>query len=214
MSADFVSAPRPHARRWVLSGTIAVLTLLAGCATTPKPEATEPKEDEAVAPAAPSDVAQTPAEQSPPEGSTAQAKTSQRKPTAAAGTPFSSRSKAEGEAGQPSARTTAPKAQQPAIASANRPRPTTGDQPAANVTQRIMAKAQPTKRVPAAGCGDTTTATRLEMNPPPKGQPQPKFTCKQQKVVLDPIWQGEAAVFAFDFSNTGQAPLKVHLKGG
>lgn len=45
-------------------------------------------------------------------------------------------------------------------------------------------------------------------------QGQPQWVCEQTKVKAEPVWAGDPVKFVFGFRNAGNAPLKVHAKGG
>jgi hypothetical protein len=79
------------------------------------------------------------------------------------------------------------------------------------------APAQPTTRPGEApkkeGCG-ATGGPAIDLNPLPPDQPQPKFACKQKKVVTEGVWQGKTAEFSFTIGNEGEAPLAVRIKPG
>lgn len=66
---------------------------------------------------------------------------------------------------------------------------------------------QPTTQ--AAGCG---AIGEERLQPPPEGQPQPKYVCEQPRITREDVWKGEQAKFTFDIVNRGDAPLQIRLK--
>ncbi len=87
-------------------------------------------------------------------------------------------------------------------------------QPAAASQPSVIAApgyTPPAPAQPAAGqscCGGTS---KLDLNPPPAGSPQPKLVATT-KATNDNVWVGQPATFKFEVSNEGEAPLNLFLK--
>lgn len=64
------------------------------------------------------------------------------------------------------------------------------------------------------GCGPTETGAVVNLTPPPLDAPQPKYVCKEPKLVSEGVWQGETAEFTFKIANEGEGPLAIRLRGG
>lgn len=193
MAAQF-SSVRRHARKltWVCVPAL-TLALLAGCAETQRSEAVEPSRPQA-------------ADQPAPAG---QPRTEVREPTAPAqpwpvqeGQPMSDEDRERlarmireaAEAGQ--------QQRQPAAPIPKTDARVTGEKPAATPP-----------RDDKAGCG-ATGGPVIDLTPLPPDQPQPKFVCKEKKVVTEGVWQGQRAEFKFTIGNEGEAPLAVRIKPG
>jgi hypothetical protein len=71
---------------------------------------------------------------------------------------------------------------------------------------------QPARRG-GKGC-DSKVRTQVDLTPPPSGQPQPKFAVKEAVKHLGEVWGSQPMAFAFEFTNEGEAPLNIRLKGG
>lgn len=59
-----------------------------------------------------------------------------------------------------------------------------------------------------SGCGSAGPG----LSPPPPDQPQPKFVCANEKIVLDAVWKGERAAFVWEVKNEGAGPLEVQVR--
>jgi hypothetical protein len=75
-------------------------------------------------------------------------------------------------------------------------------------TGQPAAAGKPAKK---EGCGASGNAT-VDLNPPSPDKPQPKFECKQKKIVADDVWQGKMAQFKFTLTNAGEGPLAIRIK--
>jgi uncharacterized membrane protein len=86
--------------------------------------------------------------------------------------------------------------------------------PAPAATPAASAQPTPDGQAPKKeGCG-ATSGPAVDLTPLPEDQPQPKFACKQKKVVAEQAWQGKQVEFTFTVGNEGEAPLAIRLKGG
>jgi hypothetical protein len=47
--------------------------------------------------------------------------------------------------------------------------------------------------------------------PPPPEQPQPKLACERPECDAEPVWYGQRATFSWEVTNTGAAPLRIHM---
>jgi hypothetical protein len=115
------------------------------------------------------------------------------------------------EAGQPANTPARPAAQQPARAP--KPAATSG----VRSLQSEAQAAEDAKQSPAAekkgGCG-APDGSEVDLTPPGPDQPQPKWACDTPEVVLEPMWSGEDAVFAFKVRNAGEGPLNIRVRAG
>ena len=64
------------------------------------------------------------------------------------------------------------------------------------------------------GCGPTERGHVVDLTPPRLDEPQPKFVCRETKLVSAGVWQGETAEFTFQLANEGEGPLNIRLRGG
>ena len=63
------------------------------------------------------------------------------------------------------------------------------------------------------GCGGHEGGSGISFTPPPPDQPQPKFKPGSLKVESE-TWIGRQVSFAVEFTNEGEGPLAIRLKGG
>jgi hypothetical protein len=115
------------------------------------------------------------------------------------------------EKAQPANTPPRPAALQPARA------PKQTAQPEARSLQsEAEAAADDGKQSPAAhkgGCG-APDGSEVDLTPPGPNEPQPKWECATPEVVLEPMWSGEDAVFAFKVRNAGEGPLNIRVRAG
>ena len=60
------------------------------------------------------------------------------------------------------------------------------------------------------GCGDRST--KLDMEPPPLDQPQPRWECEQTELEIEPVWYGKPAEFVFKVRNVGEGVLNIKIR--
>lgn len=114
---------------------------------------------------------------------------------------------------------------QPPPAPTSQPLPSTGQPPtpavnppprppgAAQVQPKLPGATQPASQptTQGAGCHGPEMPALV---PPPPDAPQPKFVCKEQSVMAEPVWSGQQALCVFMITNEGQGALQIQLKGG
>ena len=64
------------------------------------------------------------------------------------------------------------------------------------------------------GCGSSGKNAKLNLDPPPADQPQPKLFIENETIELEPLWRGQPAVFVFKIRNEGEGVLNFKAKGG
>ncbi len=86
--------------------------------------------------------------------------------------------------------------------------------PGATTPANTTAAQKPAAAKNDKGCGPTETGAVVNLTPPPLDAPQPKYVCKEPKLVSEGVWQGETAEFTFQIANEGEGPLAIRLRGG
>ena len=69
----------------------------------------------------------------------------------------------------------------------------------------------PSQTPPGEQGGGCHGSASVGLEPPPPDQPQPKLVVRDPKLVLDQVWAGQKAKFAFVIANEGEGPLRIHL---
>ncbi len=234
----------PHRCTWLACGSVAALLILAGCASQPKskpasaaggsPTAAEPaapragqseaptaRGSEAAAPATTDNLDQAVRELSANGGgemtdaqrealvrmieAAIKAQMQANAPAAPAGQPAPAKAPASAEPAP-----TVPPAQPAQSDAAAAQAPAPGATTPANTT----AAQKPAAAKNDKGCGPTETGAVVNLTPPPLDAPQPKYVCKEPKLVSEGVWQGETAEFTFQIANEGEGPLAIRLRGG
>jgi hypothetical protein len=49
------------------------------------------------------------------------------------------------------------------------------------------------------------------LEPPPRDEPQPRFSCAQRKYTAPPVWYDTTATYSWKIANRGATPLRVHV---
>lgn len=86
--------------------------------------------------------------------------------------------------------------------------------PGATTPANTTAAQKPAAAKNDKGCGPTETGAVVNLTPPTLDLPQPKYVCKEPKLVSEGVWQGETAEFTFQIANEGEGPLAIRLRGG
>lgn len=88
-----------------------------------------------------------------------------------------------------------------------REQPTQLRQPPKSLTTQPSAKGK-------AGCGSSGKSAKLNLEPPPADQPQPRLVVENETIELEPLWRGQHAVFTFKIRNEGEGVLNFKARGG